>query len=77
MADGRSPAATTAEILLNGKPRRVATGQSLERLLGELALDPRWVVAEINGEPVSRDRFAGTLLAAGDRVELVRPVAGG
>ena len=31
----------------------VAPGQTLAALLEELELDPRWVVAEYNGEPVA------------------------
>lgn len=66
-----------AEIRLNGKPREVAPGETLEALLRQLRLDPRWVVAELNGEPVERARFPEVTLSAGDRLELVRPVAGG
>jgi sulfur carrier protein len=65
------------EILLNGKPRELTPGVTLAQLLGELRLDPRWVVAELNGEPLARDRFETVTLSPGDRLELVRPVAGG
>jgi len=66
-----------AEIVLNGKPRTVEPGSTLKILLEELGLDPRWIVAEKNGDPVARNRFDATVLADGDRIELVRPVAGG
>lgn len=66
-----------AEIRLNGRPREVEAGATLAALLRELDLDARWVVAELNGEPLPRDRFDRTALADGDRLELVRPVAGG
>ncbi|NNE42812.1 MAG: sulfur carrier protein ThiS [Gemmatimonadetes bacterium] len=65
------------EIRLNGAARSVRAGVTLAALLEELALDPRWVVAEHNGEPVARERFPAVALAEGDRLELVRPVAGG
>jgi thiamine biosynthesis protein ThiS len=65
------------EIVLNGKPRAISAGVTLAKLLEELSLDPRWVVAELNGEVLPRDRFAAVELSPGDRVELVRPVAGG
>ncbi|MCA9751949.1 MAG: sulfur carrier protein ThiS [bacterium] len=67
----------SGEILLNGRPRILTPGQSLAQLLVELELDPRWVVAELNGEPLGRDRFGSVTLQPGDRLELVRPVAGG
>jgi sulfur carrier protein len=66
-----------AEVVLNGKGRRVAGGETLAGLIQELGLDARWVIAEFNGEPLPRDRFPGTVLADGDRIELVRAVAGG
>jgi thiamine biosynthesis protein ThiS len=65
------------EIRLNGQPREVAADATLGALLRELDLDARWVIAELNGEPLARDRFGDTPLADGDRLELVRPVAGG
>jgi sulfur carrier protein len=65
------------EIMLNGRAKEVPRGETVEGLLRELQLDPRWVVAELNGEPLNRDLFESTTLSAGDRIELVRPVAGG
>ena len=41
------------------------------------SLDPRFVVAELNGEPLVRGRYDEVRLAEGDRLELVRAVAGG
>jgi len=46
-------------------------------LLEHLGLGARWVLVERNGEPVDRADLATTVLADGDRVELVRAVAGG
>jgi sulfur carrier protein len=66
-----------AEIVVNGAPRELTPGTTLEDLLRQLRLEPRWVVAELNGEPLGRDRYAAVRLSAGDRIELVRPVAGG
>jgi thiamine biosynthesis protein ThiS len=66
-----------AEIRLNGTARRVPDGQTLAGLVDSLGLDPRWVVAELNGQPVARDEFAARGLSDGDRLEIVRPVAGG
>lgn len=65
------------EISLNGAPRMLDPGETLDELIRKLGLDPRWVVAEVNGEAVGRERFADRVLAAGDKVELIRAVAGG
>jgi thiamine biosynthesis protein ThiS len=66
-----------SEIFVNGAARELTPGQTLEEFLRQIRLDPRWVVAELNGEPLARDRFGVVRLSAGDRLELVRPVAGG
>jgi sulfur carrier protein len=52
-------------------------GASVDDLLSTLQLGGRWVLVERNGEPVPRSELASTLLADGDRLELVRAVAGG
>lgn len=65
------------KIHVNGEPRELAEGTSLAELLDAMGLDRRFLVVEHNGEPVARDRVADTMLGEGDRLELVRPVAGG
>jgi len=65
------------KVLANGDPVEMAEGASVEELLGVLGLGGRWVLVERNGEPVPRSDLAATLLADGDRLELVRAVAGG
>lgn len=65
------------EIVLNGKARIIASGGSIGGLLRELDLDPRWVVCELNGEPLGRRDYEAVRLSDGDRLELIRPVAGG
>jgi thiamine biosynthesis protein ThiS len=65
------------EIVLNGAARGVRSGETVQSLVAELGLDARWVLAELNGVPLARDRFDSAILSPGDRLELVRPVAGG
>lgn len=64
-------------ILANGDPVEMADGASVDDLLVLLGLGGRWVLVERNGEPVPRQDLAATVLADGDRLELVRAVAGG
>ena len=64
-------------VLANGDPVELADGSSVDDLLSVLGLGGRWVLVERNGEPVPRQNLAVTLLADGDRLELVRAVAGG
>jgi len=65
------------EVVANGKPRAVEDGATVEELVRSLGLDPRFVIVERNGEPLQRRVYASTRLSQGDRVELVRAVAGG
>jgi thiamine biosynthesis protein ThiS len=64
-------------VTANGTPVEVPEGSSVEDLLTLLELGGRWVLVERNGEPVARAALATTPLADGDRLELVRAVAGG
>ncbi len=68
---------TLCEIVLNGEPRRLAEGATLLDLLAELGRDPRTVAVERNGEIVRRAEYVTTVLAAGDRLEVVHFVQGG
>lgn len=64
-------------VLANGDPVDLAEGSSVDDLLTVLGLGSRWVLVERNGDPVRRQDLALTVLAEGDRLELVRAVAGG
>ncbi len=64
-------------IVVNGEPRTVAPGARLLDLLAELAVDPRAVAVERNGEVLRRARLPEVVLAADDRLEIVRFVQGG
>jgi sulfur carrier protein len=65
------------EVIANGAPVALPDGAHLTDLLQVLGLGARWVVAERNGLAVDRADMAATALADGDRIELVRAVAGG
>ena len=64
-------------VVANGDPVKVADGATVDDLLTTLGLGGRWVIVERNGEPVERRHLATTPLVDGDRLELVRAVAGG
>jgi sulfur carrier protein len=64
-------------VRVNGDAVEVPTGASVADLLDQLGLAGRLIVVERNGEPVPRKAVATTALADGDRLELVRAVAGG
>ena len=64
-------------VVANGTPTELPPGATLSDLLDALGLGVTWVVAECNGEAVPRAAMATTTLSDGDRIELVRAVAGG
>ena len=64
-------------IVANGKPRDVTDGDTIGSLLRSLAWKAEWVVVEYNGEPLERACYETVLLRDGDRLEIVRAVAGG
>jgi sulfur carrier protein len=65
-------------VVANGRPVELPEGATLAALLDALGVPAKAVAAvEHNGEPVPRSDHAGRPLSDGDRVELVRAVAGG
>ena len=65
------------QVVSNGNPLEVPDGSTVDDVLHQLGLGAKWVLVERNGEPVNRRDLGTTVLAPGDRLELVRAVAGG
>jgi len=64
------------EIQLNGDPRGVRRDLPLTELLDELGLKAG-VLIEYNDRPLLPKEWPDIRLAAGDRIEIIRIVAGG
>ena len=64
-------------LIANGKPVPARLPCSLESFLAAQNLPPRSVVVEHNGEAVAPSEFPQRQVRAGDRLEIVRIVAGG
>ena len=65
------------EIRINGEPHFVNAGLPLPELIAALGLPPKGVLVEHNGRALLRDEWENTRLAGGDRLEILRVVAGG
>jgi sulfur carrier protein len=65
------------EITVNGSTKTYATPLAVADLLQNMALAGKKVAVERNGEIVPRSAHASTLLANGDRLEIVAAVGGG
>ena len=64
-------------MVANGKDVTLPEGATVAALVEELGLTGRLLLVERNGEPVDRDSIPTIELCDGDRIELVRAVAGG
>ena len=64
-------------VTANGKPVEAQLPCSVEKFLVAQNLLPRSVVVEHNGEAVAPSEFTRRILSAGDRLEIVKIVAGG
>jgi thiamine biosynthesis protein ThiS len=67
----------TIELWINGDPRQVPAGQTLPALIADLGLPPQAALVEHNGRALHRPEWEDVRLASGDRLEILRVVAGG
>lgn len=67
----------SASVTANGQALAIAPPCTLEQFLIQRGLLPRSVVVELNGEAVVPSEFSSRLLQDGDRMEIVKVVAGG
>jgi len=65
------------EIILNGAVRRLAGPLTIAALLEGEGMAGKRLAVERNGEIVPKSRHAETLVAAGDKLEIVVAVGGG
>ena len=66
-----------SHVIANGKPVAAQLPCSLGEFLVAQKLPPRSVVVEHNGEAVAPSEFSRRQLNAGDKLEIVKIVAGG
>ena len=71
------PMSTSIAVVINGQPRTLAEGSTVSQLIDELGLSGKPVAVERNREVVPRAHHPTTVLADGDRLEVVTFVGGG
>ncbi|MFG2191172.1 sulfur carrier protein ThiS [Streptomyces sp. NPDC048639] len=64
-------------VSVNGEPRDVPAGTTLDEVVATLTTAPSGVAAALNETVVPRGRWSGTALGDGDRVEVLTAVQGG
>jgi thiamine biosynthesis protein ThiS len=67
----------TSHVTANGQSIAAKLPSSLEEFLVAQGLLPRSVVVELNGEAIAPSEFSKRQLKTGDRLEIVKIVAGG
>ena len=65
------------KLMLNGELREIFESKTVSDLLRSLGLAEKLVLVEQNGQAVPRENFAATSVKDGDKIEIVRMVAGG
>jgi sulfur carrier protein len=69
--------AKAGTVVANGKCEPVNFPCSLAQFLQAHQLDPRQVAVERNGEIVFKSDYSTSMLQDGDRLEIIKVVAGG
>lgn len=65
------------ELIVNGETRRLPEPLSVAELVNELGVTGRRIALELNGEIVPHGEFEATMLAPGDKLEIVQAIGGG
>jgi sulfur carrier protein len=65
------------KLRINGDDRDIADFENIADLIGALGLPDRATLVEHNGLALRRDEWRERTLAEGDRLEIIRIVAGG
>jgi sulfur carrier protein len=64
-------------ITVNGQPKRYAPATSVEAIIADMQLTTKRFAVECNGEIIQKSRLSTTVIAEGDRFEIVVAVGGG
>lgn len=65
------------KLIINGEDREFGALVSVSDLIAQLGMKADRVAVELNRDLVTRDRWASTPLAEGDKLEIVHFVGGG
>jgi thiamine biosynthesis protein ThiS len=67
----------TIKIILNGSEKIVRNGSAVSDLIDELNLDTKKIAVEKDLEIVGQGEFSTTILADGNKIEIVQFIGGG
>lgn len=64
-------------IILNGQKHNIESNITLKEILINLNIEQKNIIAEVNGEVVTKDDFSNKIINENDIIELIRFVGGG
>ncbi|MFJ6795734.1 sulfur carrier protein ThiS [Streptomyces sp. NPDC091268] len=67
----------SVRVSVNGEPRQLAAGTTLDAVVAALTTAPSGVAAALNETVVPRGQWPATAVGEGDRVEVLTAVQGG
>jgi sulfur carrier protein len=62
---------------VNGEIRQITPGISLQKLLGDMGMDLKYIAVAVNRDFIPRSEYDKIIIKEGDDVEIVSPQAGG
>lgn len=68
---------SSVQVNVNGEPRAVPIGSTVEQVVGSVTALASGVAAAVNGDVLPRRLWAATEIRDGDLVEVVTAVQGG
>lgn len=69
--------ATDITATINGKPTTLVSGTTVQDFISSKGFTAQMVIVELNGEILPRTEYLSTVIADGDRLEVVHAVGGG
>jgi sulfur carrier protein len=64
-------------VTVNGNPMDLPDGLTIDGLLTRLGVRREYTAVALNREVTPKHQYAQSVLKAGDRIEIVRPMGGG
>lgn len=65
------------KVLLNGEPTEIEEARTVQQVVAALKLSPQAILVEHNGFALHRREWPDRSVSEGDRLEVLRVVAGG
>lgn len=65
------------QVMINGESQMVDEAITISQLVDQLGLGEKRIAVEVNESIIPRGKHAETIIASGDRVEIIHAIGGG